>query len=308
MKTELTHIDENGKIKMVDVSDKNISLRKCSAVCEVLTLPETTDILLAEKIKKGDALAAAKIAGIMAAKNTASLIPLCHNIPLSNIDIKIEILTGKIKIFAAVTACSGTGAEMEALTAAATAALTLYDMLKAIDKNIMITGLTLDSKSGGKTRVLSGKIVSINVSAKKGCVKNPVNKCRMIANLGIKEDAHAAEDSIRQVSFLSLSSFEKAKAKKEDLKFGDFAENIDIEGVDVWKLPIGARIEFLSGIILEVTKIGKECHNPCIISKITGDCVMPREGIFCRVVNGGDLTKGDICKVVIYENINTDNK
>ena len=150
---EFTHIDENGKAVMVDVTEKLSTVRTAEAVSEVHLSDIVFTNIKNNLIEKGDVLAAARIAGIQAAKKTSELIPLCHNIFISKIDISFELIeekkTIKIKSFAKTDA--KTGIEMEALTAVSIAALTIYDMCKALDKSISITGIKLISKTGGKS-------------------------------------------------------------------------------------------------------------------------------------------------------------
>jgi MOSC domain-containing protein YiiM len=151
---------------------------------------------------------------------------------------------------------------------------------------------------------MNGKIVSINISKKKGTGKHPVKSgiVNLIQDFGIENDSHAKKGWIRQVSLLSLSSFNKMKSDKLNLKFGAFGENIDVSGVDVYKLPIGAKFLFNNGIELELTKIGKECHDKCAIYETVGDCVMPREGVFVRINKPGKLEVGQEFKVVFNDN------
>jgi molybdenum cofactor biosynthesis protein MoaC len=150
---ELTHIDKNGKAVMVDVTEKLQTIRTAEAVSEVHLSDIVFTNIKNNLIEKGDVLSAARIAGIQAAKKTYELIPLCHNIFISKIDISFELIeekkTVKVKSFAKTDA--KTGIEMEALTAVSIAALTIYDMCKALDKSISITGIKLISKTGGKS-------------------------------------------------------------------------------------------------------------------------------------------------------------
>ncbi|MBI5730006.1 MAG: cyclic pyranopterin monophosphate synthase MoaC [Ignavibacteriales bacterium] len=152
MKT-LSHVDKNGKANMVDVSGKEVTERTASAYCEVLVSDEVFRKIEQNQIAKGDVLTVAKIAGIQAAKKTSALIPLCHNIFISKIDVELKLnkknSTVEIKSFAKTN--SVTGIEMEALTAVSVAALTVYDMCKAIDKGIIINEIKLLSKTGGKS-------------------------------------------------------------------------------------------------------------------------------------------------------------
>ena len=146
-----THLDEKGQMHMVDVGDKPETLRRATAACRIVVGPKVYPLLLAGLLPKGDVWAAARLAGIMAAKNTSQLIPLCHPLPLTAIDLDFipEPEAWAVTIRAKVSTCARTGVEMEALTAAAVAALTIYDMCKAVDRGLMITELMLLEKSGG---------------------------------------------------------------------------------------------------------------------------------------------------------------
>ena len=148
---KLSHFDEQGQIRMVDVSDKEISARRAVASGKVLLDGQTLAILKANENPKGNPLEIARIAGITAAKRTSELIPLCHQINLSKVDVKIEFVENGIYIEAEAKTDSATGVEMEALTAVSIAALTVYDMCKAVQKNIEITEIKLVSKIGGKS-------------------------------------------------------------------------------------------------------------------------------------------------------------
>ena len=149
--SELTHIDEQGKVKMVDTSSKSITARRAVASARVLMSPETVASVKAHQTPKGDPLEAARLAGIMAAKRTADLIPLCHPLPITHVNVKANIEAGGVFVEAEVATNAQTGVEMEALTAVSIAALTVYDMCKALDKGITITDIRLESKTGGKS-------------------------------------------------------------------------------------------------------------------------------------------------------------
>lgn len=136
-----------------------------------------------------------------------------------------------------------------------------------------------------------GKVVAVNISTNKGERKTPVPEVTLREEHGIVGDGHAG-DWHRQVSLLAQESIAKMQALGLDVKEGDFAENITTEGVDLVSLPIGAKIE-LGETLLEVTQIGKECHTRCAIYYQAGDCVMPKEGIFARVLKGGVVKPGD---------------
>ena len=151
--SELTHLDGDGHVHMVDVSDKSNTIRIAKAVGSVQLSNNSMAALLSGNLKKGDALAVARIAGIMAAKKTSELIPLCHPLPITKVNVIIEPdkLGNLVLITATVKTKGPTGVEMEALTAVSIAALTLYDMLKSVDKYITISAVQLDEKQGGKT-------------------------------------------------------------------------------------------------------------------------------------------------------------
>lgn len=143
--TELSHVDESGAVRMVDVGDKPMSRRRAVASAQVKMSQQTSRRL--RDLPKGDALATAQLAGIMAAKRTSELIPLCHPLPLSHIEVTLDVQDGVVGIVAVAETTAQTGVEMEALTAASVAALTLYDMCKAVDKAMTITELRLIEKT-----------------------------------------------------------------------------------------------------------------------------------------------------------------
>ena len=152
-KNELTHFDKNGKPSMVDINQKDSTVRVAIATGKIMMKANTLKKILDLEIKKGDVLNVAKLAGIMAAKKTDQLIPLCHSIPLSyvNVDLEPNIEESSVKITAEASLVGKTGVEMEALTAVSVAGLTIYDMCKAIDREMIITNIKLIHKSGGKS-------------------------------------------------------------------------------------------------------------------------------------------------------------
>lgn len=148
----LTHFNEEGRAHMVDVSDKNVTKRVATAYAKILMEPETLHLIREGKMKKGDVLAVAQVAGIMAAKKTSDIIPMCHPLPLSKVNISFqEAGEGALEVRATVATTYVTGVEMEALTAVSAAALTVYDMCKAVDKAMTITDICLLEKTGGKS-------------------------------------------------------------------------------------------------------------------------------------------------------------
>jgi len=138
------------------------------------------------------------------------------------------------------------------------------------------------------------KVVSVNISHIKGIPKTPVDSIELMVDYGVKGDAHAGP-GLRQVSMLAKESYEKFRKSRQDekcLKNGSFGENIVTEGLILHKLALGTKLE-IGDARFAVSKIGKECHAPCAISKATGDCIMPKEGIFVRVIRKGVIRKGD---------------
>ncbi|CAA0827201.1 Cyclic pyranopterin monophosphate synthase accessory protein- mitochondrial [Striga hermonthica] len=158
--TQLTHIGSKGEAQMVDVSSKDITNRVAVASCKVILGPKVFDLVLANQMEKGDVLGVAKIAGVCGAKQTSSLIPLCHNINLShvNVDLKLSSSDFSVEIKGEAVSTGKTGVEMEALMAVTVAGLTVYDMCKAASKDIVVTNIQLEYKSGGKSGEWSRKL------------------------------------------------------------------------------------------------------------------------------------------------------
>lgn len=140
------------------------------------------------------------------------------------------------------------------------------------------------------------KIVSVAVSKKKGTRKKIVNEALLIRDHGIEGDAHAGPWH-RQVSFLAAESIENARRQGLEVTFGDFAENIATSGIAWQEIPLGTQLRLGDSVLVEVTQIGKECHNRCAIYYMAGDCIMPKEGIFARVLEGGKIRPGDMIRV-----------
>ena len=140
------------------------------------------------------------------------------------------------------------------------------------------------------------KIVSIAISKKKGTRKVQVEEASLIQDYGLEGDAHAGPWH-RQVSFLASESITKAKENGLDVTFGDFAENIATKGINWQKVPVGTKMHLGDSALVEITQIGKECHNKCAIYYLAGDCIMPREGIFARVLKGGKIRRDDRVRV-----------
>jgi cyclic pyranopterin phosphate synthase len=147
----LTHVDESGSARMVDVSDKDETRREAVATGRVLVSAAVVDLLRGDGVPKGDALGVARVAGIMAAKRTPDLVPLCHPLAISGVTVDLVVVDDAVEITASVRTTDRTGVEMEALTAVSVAALTVVDMVKAVDRSSVITQVRVESKTGGRS-------------------------------------------------------------------------------------------------------------------------------------------------------------
>jgi molybdenum cofactor biosynthesis protein MoaC len=216
---------------MVDVGDKTATERSARAEAVVRLGPAiAAQLRTSGEVAKGNVLETARIAGIMAAKKTADLIPLCHALALSVVDIQAALADDELHLESYVRCRGATGVEMEALTAVTVAALTVYDMCKAAGKGMVIERVRLLQKTGGKS--------------------------------------------------------------------GDFAENVVLSGLDLSALGLGSRLRLGREVELTITQIGKVCHAPCAIYRQAGDCMMPRLGLFARVLKGGTCAPGDAAAVL----------
>jgi MOSC domain-containing protein YiiM len=141
-------------------------------------------------------------------------------------------------------------------------------------------------------------VLAVCTSEKKGTVKKPVAEIVVQEGFGVVGDAHADCNTHRQVSLLANESIDKMRGKGYTLNLGDFAENITTQGIELPSLPIGTRFHIGKDVVLELTQIGKECHAGCAIRQLVGDCIMPREGVFTKVIHGGTIRPGDAIEVV----------
>ena len=137
------------------------------------------------------------------------------------------------------------------------------------------------------------KITAVCISSKKGTPKQSIPEAVLLTNFGMQNDAHASSDTHRQVSLLATESIEKMKNRGFDVGPGDFAENLTVKGIELFTLPVGTKLKVGSKVILEISQIGKECHTRCAIYHRTGECIMPHEGVFARVIRGGPVKAGD---------------
>ncbi|UCG50712.1 MAG: cyclic pyranopterin monophosphate synthase MoaC [Candidatus Latescibacterota bacterium] len=323
-----THLDDAGKARMVDIGGKRETNRRAVASARVVVSDELLVMLKNNTLEKGDAIAAARLAGIQAAKRTGDLIPLCHPLPLSYVDVDLQLIDEPPSIVITTEARTHyrTGVEMEALTAAAVAALTIYDMGKSIDRMIAIEHVRLESKSGGasgewsrrdsspsetglnpkprikregrmtKPKQNKAQVHKISVAPTTGEKKQNVALAVITAGRGVEGDAHSTTD--RPLSLLPLESFHKVQHPDLDVHPGDFAENVTTSGLDFTRLRVGSRLRLGASVEIEVVQIGKECHNGCVIRETVGDCIMPSEGVFARALTSGEIREGDPIEIL----------
>ena len=335
---DLTHINEQGRARMVDVSAKDKTQRVARAAGFVRMAPATLELVRTGGCKKGDVLAVAQVAGIMAAKRCWELVPMCHPIQLTGVDVRFELVgaVGEqaaggqpapaadrsgacgVAIEAVCRCCGETGVEMEALTAASVAGLTIYDMLKAVQRDMVIDEVRLLEKSGGKSGhfvrdgvtaaaggsscqgpscqgAADGHVVATSISVKKGTRKVPQDSIELEVGVGVVGDAHAGAWH-RMVSLLPEESVDQMREALPGLAAGDFAENILTRGLSLKDLPVGTVLE-VGACELVMTQIGKKCHNDCEIRRLTGKCVMPTDGVFAVVTRGGTVRPGDPIRI-----------
>ena len=300
---DLTHVNEQGRARMVDVSAKPATDRVARAAGFVRMAPSTVGLVRTGGARKGDVLAVAQVAGIMAAKRCWELVPMCHPVALTGVDVRFSVEPGGVGIEATCRCHGETGVEMEALTAVSAAALTVYDMLKAHQRDMVIEDVRLVEKRGGASGDYAAGVArgaatveAVCVSEEKGTRKHPVDAIELVVGEGVSGDAHAGNWH-RQVSLLPAEAVDELRDRLPDLAPGDFAENILTRGVDLKALPVGTVLR-AGAAELVVTQIGKECHTACEIRRLTGRCAMPTEGIFCVVTRGGTVRAGDSLEVV----------
>ncbi len=298
---DFSHFNDQGRAKMVDVTQKDETYRIAKAGAKVKVNSATMQKIKSGGIKKGDVLAVAQVAGIMAAKKTSYTIPMCHPIMISGVDINFKLTNNEINIISTVKCKGATGVEMEALNAACTAALTIYDMCKSVQRDIEITDIMLLEKSGGKSGIFkrdnkNATVLSTCISEQKGTKKHEVPFVELKNDYGIIGDAHAGKWH-RQISLLANESIDTIRQAGVVVSAGDFAENILTQGINLKELTINTKIK-IADTILQVTQIGKECHTDCEIKKTVGKCVMPTEGVFAKVIKGGKIQKGDVIEII----------
>ena len=275
---ELTHFNEQGRARMVDVSEKVQTYRVARAAATVRMAKATMDKIKEGSIGKGDVLAVAQVAGIMAAKKNSELIPMCHPLLLTKVDISFEIEETALHIRSEVRCHGETGVEMEAASTFSIKRAARAAFMKRRNEEM-------------------AQVTAVNISEKKGVRKHEVPYIDVKYRHGIVGDAHAG-DWHRQISLLADESVDTMRAICQlELDAGIFAENINTRGIELKTLPVGTRLR-VGETELEVTQIGKQCHNDCEIKRTTGKCVMPTEGIFAIVIKEGRIQAGDEIEVL----------
>ena len=323
----LSHLNEKGRARMVDVGEKQDTHRIAIAEGEVIMRPKTLALIKDKKMAKGDVLGIAQVAGIMAAKQTSQAIPLCHPLILTNVDMDFYFMDDRnsVLIRSIVMTTGKTGVEMEALHAVMVAALTIYDICKAVDRGIEISNVHLVEKDGGRSGhyqgtsylnlehdkglesqgktadgVSPGKgiVLAICVGESRKSPKKQVTSASVIEDFGIEGDVHAGIDH-KQVSLLNLSSLEKNRKEGYKLNYGDLFENIVFQGLeDLFQYPIGTIIKVGPEVVLQITQIGKAHDVDIEVGGQKVRSIMPEEGIFTRVIKGGTIKDGDSMEVI----------
>lgn len=299
---DFSHLDNNGEINMVDVTDKSKTYRTAKASGKIYINNKIYNLVKNNNIKKGNVLTTAKIAGIMAAKKVPDMIPLCHQINLTKVELDINLTKDYMKVESFVKTKSETGVEMEAIQAVNTALLTIYDMCKAIDKSMVISEIKLNKKTGGKSgtfiREDEKKVLATCISEKRGTIKKTVDRIKLKANWGIVGDAHA-DNWHKQVSILSQKSINKFNNKYDiNIDYGESAENIVVSNLNPNKIKIGTVVLVGKKVLLEVTQIGKEITDDCPLYDKYKCCPTAEEGFFLKVLKGGEVTAGDNVEII----------
>jgi len=293
LKVELTHLDEKGRARMVDVTSKEVSLREARAEAFIHMKPETLKRIYEGGIEKGDVLAVGRLGGIMGAKKTWELIPLCHPLEISLVEVDFEPIfdAGILRVETRVKVWGRTGAEMEAMVGGAVACLAVYDMIKAVDRQAVIRNLRLIEKSGGKSghfkaQNYRGEVVAVNLSEQKGMPKRNVKEAILEKGYGILGDAHSHSE--RPLSIFPLEALALApKEVLESLKEGEYSENLTIRGIPLEELRVG-RVLKIGEALVGITQIGKGKLEPS-----GRPWIVSREGRFGRTLEGGKVKIGD---------------
>jgi len=290
-------------LRMIDVTDKPITRRRAVAAAQVRMLAETAQAISDGTLPKGNVLAAARLAGITAAKQTSILVPLCHNIPLTNVEVSCTAIPPlqRVCIQAATVAEARTGVEMDALTAVSLAALTIYDMCKGVDRAAYVHNIMVLTKAGGRSGYWRapgvGEVVAVSISKQKDTPKSNVPEIDLQVDYGVSGDAHAGPGP-RQVSLLATESIQQARERGVNAGPGDFAENITTAGLKLSSLPLETPLLLGTTGVGIVSQIGKEGSERSAIARQLGESLIPREGIFVRIIHPGQLRPGDLIQVL----------
>ena len=291
---ELSHVNARGEAHMVDVSSKEPTIRNASAQAVVYCNSATVQKMVAGNMPKGDVFSCARIAGIMAAKRTAEFIPMCHPLPLSSVSIDIAAGVNAIRIVASVSCVYQTGVEMEALAAASIAALTIYDMCKAVDKSMVIGKLMLLQKTGGKSGTFIRPVIAaIQTKRIKGAPPVFVDTFEITRTHGDNQNSGKSTGNKTGGSDLSLLTGE---ARRSLETFDGICANRFWANIEASRLPDGAKegsLLRLGGALCKINQIGRSCHQLCGPGKARDACPLVREAVFLQVVKEGILSVGD---------------
>lgn len=279
-------------LRMIDISEKGDTERVSVAQGRIALKPETIKRIQAGEIEKGDVLKASELAGIMGAKRVPELIPLCHPLLITHIDLNFNVGSRWIEVTAAAKNIGRTGVEMEALTAVTVALLTIYDMCKAIDDEMRLEDILLLEKEGGKSghwrreSLEQGRVLYVAASRERDW-KERKREIDLIEGLGVEGDFHAAAGSPRQVSLLPI---EVARFAPPDVlqDMEQLTENITTVGIPLESVQVGDLLLFERGAAVEVTEIGKEAYED-----EGRKFLLSRYGIFGRVLKGGQVGIGE---------------
>lgn len=265
---ELTHIDSSGKALMVDVSDKQPTKREAVAEGFVRMKPETLRLIIDGDAKKGDVLGVARVAGIMAAKHTPELIPLCHPLPLTSVEVDVEPLSpDRVRVLARASCVHITGVEMEAMTAASVAALTVYDMCKAVDRGMTIEGVRLIRKSGGKS----------------GVFERPAP---YVSKLNLMR---SKEGGAKRISLADAGALNEAAASQvQTFCTKRFLPDIVTDGLEYSNLSVGEKL-LVGDAEIEITDLGKECQDECELRDAGKLCSLKTNCAFGKVTKKGEI-------------------
>lgn len=305
---KLTHLDKNGSAIMVDVGDKEITNREAVAQALITMQPETLSLILNSELKKGDVLATARIAGIMAAKHTSDLIPLCHPIALTKVQVDFHSLSpDKILITSLVRCKQPTGVEMEALTAVSTAALTIYDMCKAVDRGIRIDEIYLLKKSGGQSGLYIRETKNDNIaesiifdSNKTATLKELYlkihkgqGKLALIECILDENGMEGYTEGDKAISLLDNNAYiEIVKENYRGLCMKRFYGNLVTQDLDYKTLNQGDILN-IGEASIEITQVGKSCFEGCELVEQKIRCPLKQNCAFAKVLQPGKIQRGN---------------